>query len=169
MRIVVVLLLSCLLLVGCSESDSGSDPADDSIISPPPSVETSIGAGIPSDDPTLAHIDSAGRTPDEILLELIDAKNSSDWESAYSMYASPELDFESAANEWASAAEHYDGFTIREVRVISPGTAALRVTYEAETTPPGGDPYPITITEPGEWWGMSMANDQWKVNWLPRQ
>ena len=192
MRILITLMLSCLLLVGCSDSDAesdlsgdslisppasietsigdaGPDPQDSTVISPPSSIETSIGAEFPADDPTLPHMDSAGRTPNEAQIELINALNSSDWKSAYSMYWDPGMDFELAVQEWEARQTHYDDFTVHEVRVIRPDTAILRVTFETQWTQPDGERDVVAITEPGEWWSISMEDGRWKTHWLPRQ
>jgi hypothetical protein len=58
---------------------------------------------------------------------------------------------------------------VLEVRVIDVDTAFVRVAYRATTTPPGGDPYPIVVEAPGEWWPVYRVGGLWKTQWMPRQ
>jgi hypothetical protein len=166
MRQAIGIVLACLLLASCSHGDDASR-AEGGAGSP--STVTSVGLDLPADDPSQPRADAAGRTPDQVLLELIEAGNSQDWETAYSLYAAPECDFGIASREWTEADERHTDFTVREVRVIGPDQAIVRVTYKAVTTPPEGEPYPVVVAEPGEWWQLQKVDGLWKVNWLPRQ
>lgn len=130
---------------------------------------TPVGADVPSDDPSLPRDDSRGRQPARAVLDLIDAINSSDAEKAYALYANPEVAFSVFKQEWQEADESYEDFQVHETRVTSPDTALVRVTYHAETTPPGGSRYPIDVEEPGEWWRVEKVDGEWKVGWLARQ
>lgn len=158
-------LLAAMFLAGCRAQPEITEPPE----TVAPSVEVSIGAGVPADDPALAHVDSEGGQPADILLELIDAINSADFELAYSLYGNPEADFDDFKSDREESQESYQDFTVHETRVIGPGSAIVRVTYNAETTPPGGERYPIHIEEPGEWWRVEMVDGVWRVGWLPRQ
>jgi len=168
MRIGIVLCLIALLLVGCTPSGSGPTTAEEAS-SPAQSKESSSGAELPSHDPSLAVADDAGRSPDEAVLALVDAGNQSDWERMYSLYATPSLDFDTAKREWIEANESHEDFRVLEVRVSADGPAFVRVAYRATTTPPGGEPYPVTVDEPGEWWAVYKVDGLWKTQWMPRQ
>lgn len=164
-RAVTCLVAALLFLVGCAPADR-QPGLDDSAR---PSSETSIGVDVPQQDSSLSSLDSRGKRPEDVVLDLIDATNSSDWENAYSLYANPEVDFMTAAREWDEADESYRDFTVHETRVIDSTRALVRVTYRAQTKPPAGAPYDVVIEEPGEWWGVDTVGGVWKVQWLPRQ
>ena len=99
----------------------------------------------------------------------MDARQRRDWRAAYSLYAQPEADYDIVAAEWAAADETYQDFLVRETRVVNENLAYVRVTYRAEITEPGGQPYPVIVEESGEWWRVEKAGGLWKVGWLPRQ
>jgi hypothetical protein len=165
MRLRIALLVIALVLVGCS--------------SVAPSAEASHGADVPPDDPSRPRVDADGRTPGESVLALIDAFNKKDWPTAYSSYAEPKVDLATASREWADSQETYAGFRVLEVRVTGPvremkvtegvGMAWVRVVYDGTTTPPGGEPYRVSVQEPGEWWAVFKVGGRWKAQWLPRQ
>lgn len=108
-------------------------------------------------------------TPEEAVLALVDAINAADWETRYALYAEPEVDFETAVSEWETAAETYEDFTVHETRRSAEDLAEVRVTYRAETTPPGGDRYEVVVTGDGEWWAVQRVDGGWKAQWMPRQ
>ena len=123
----------------------------------------------PTDDPSLPREDSAGRTPADAVLALLDAGKRHDWQAAYSSYARPAVSFETFAAEWEAADSTYHDFLVHETRVVDEKTAFVRVTYRAETTPPGGQRYPVIVEEPGQWWRVEKVDGLWKVGWLPVQ
>jgi len=100
---------------------------------------------------------------------LIDATARRDWRTWYSLYATPNVDFETARREAVAASETYTDFRVLEVRVVSDDSARVRVAYRTTTTPPSGAPYPVVVDEPGEWWPVLKVDGLWKVNWMPRQ
>jgi ketosteroid isomerase-like protein len=106
--------------------------------------------------------------PEETLVALIDAINSEDWETVYSLYAEPEVDLETAFAEWEEAAERYEEFTVHEVTERG-DTAEALVTYVMETTPPGGDRYEVVVNGEGERWALVRVDGRWLVKWMPRQ
>jgi hypothetical protein len=87
----------------------------------------------------------------------------------YSLYATPAVDFETAKRESVKANESYEDFRVLEVRVTADEAAFVRVAYRATTTPPDGEPYPVAVDEPGEWWPVHKVDGLWKTQWLPRQ
>jgi hypothetical protein len=161
--------IATLLLVGCT---SGVDPTDsvrNDGVDPPSSVETSLGIDVPPDDTSLQRVDMAGRLPEESVLALIDALNASDWGTAYSLYATPNVDPETAARQWGDAHETYVDFEVREVRVTDSDTAWVRVTYAVVDDPTSSAMPPFIIAEPGEGWAVFRVDGLWKTQWMPRQ
>ena len=134
-----------------------------------PSAVASIGADVPSDDPSLKRSDADGRTPDESVLTLIDALNKSDWRTAYSSYASPTVGLATASREWTDAHETYLDFRVREVRVTDPDKAWVRGTYAVSSNPMSSAIRPVSVAEPGEWWPVHKVDGVWKTQWMPRQ
>lgn len=134
----IVVLLLAALLVGCA-----SEQEPDSVLDPQ-------------------------TEPDETLIALIDAINSEDWETVYSLYAEPEVDFETAVAEWEEAGERYEEFTVHEVTERG-DTAEALVTCVMETTPPGGDRYEVVVNGEGERWALVRVDGRWLVKWMPRQ
>jgi len=133
-----VTLLIAALLIGCTPEQSA-----DSVL-----------------DPQAA--------PDEVLVALIDAVNAEDWETAYALYAEPEVDLATAVAEWEEAEERYEGFTVHEVRDRGETAEAL-VTYRVDRTLPGGQRAEVETPAQGEWWSLVRIDDRWFVRWLPRQ
>lgn len=172
MRVLIAIVLTCLLLTACSGGDSRSGRGAAPTSTPSSSAETSVGAEVRADDPALSHVDASGRTPDAVLLALIEAWNSSDWAAAYSMYAAPEVDFATFVENARESNEHFKGFRTWEVRVIDKETAIVRVTYETPTSVVLNgktSTYTVVVQEPGEWWEVNLVDGVWKVKWLPRQ
>ncbi len=169
MRLRLVLCLIALLLAGCTPSGSDPAPTPDATSPPAQSTESSSGAELPPHDPSLALTDDAGRSPDEAVLALIDAGNQGDWERMYSLYATPSVDFETAKRESIASNESHEDFRVLEVRVNDEDLARVRVAYRVTTTPPGGEPYPVIVGEPGEWWAVFKVDGLWKTQWMPRQ
>jgi hypothetical protein len=168
MRILVLAVLGCLMAAGCA-AGTGVDAGPDVAQRSPLSGETSVSAPAPTDDPSLARTDGLGRSPRQAVEALIDAKNRHDWKTAFSLHATPAVDFDDAAREWSEADERYAAFVVHETRVSDEATAWVRVTFDCSTTPPGGARYPVTIGEPGEWWPLHKVDGAWRVRWLPRQ
>ena len=158
-----------LLLVGCTSEAGPTDSVRNDGVDPPASVETSLGVDVPPDNPALQRADAAGRLPEESVLELIDALNASDWDTAYSLYATPNVDPATAAREWADAHEAHVDFEVREVRVIDSGTAWVRVTYAVVDDPMSSAMPPFIVAEPGEGWAVFKVDGLWKTQWMPRQ
>lgn len=102
-------------------------------------------------------------------MELIEARDSRDWQKAFSLCATPSVDYEVARREWSQADERYESFDVQETVVLGDGTARVRVTYVLATTPSKGERYTVTVGDPGEWWPVHMVGDTWKVQWQPRQ
>ena len=169
MRPYVVVFLAGMLLVGCSPGDVTASRPGGGMPSPAPSVEASIGAEVPRDEPSLVRIDDAGRSPEDAVLALMDARGRADWAAAYSLYATPSVDFPTAQREWTEADESYEDFVVLEVRVTGADAALVRVSYRARTTPPGGASYPVVVDDPGEWWSVRRVDGLWKTGWMPRQ
>jgi hypothetical protein len=179
MRLRIALLMTTLMLVGCSPGAGALPSPVDQGTSAAPSAAASSGADVPADDPSLQRVDADGRTPDETVLALIDALNKSDWPTAYSFYAEPWVDLATASREWADAQQTYVDFRVLEVRVTGPvremkvtdrvGMASVRVFYDGITAPPDGEPYRVRVQEPGEWWAVYKIGGRWKVQWMPRQ
>ena len=169
MRVIVTLVAVCAVLVGCAPAeDVTRDAAGPAPVSVPGGDPSSAEGSAPTES-TSEWADEEGRSPDEALLELIAAIEADDWQTAYSLHAVPEVDFETAVREWSEADESYESFDIQETLVVDAQTAQVRVTYVAQTTPPGGERYTVVVDDPGEWWQLSNVDGLWKVNWMPRQ
>ncbi len=168
MHRVLVVLLVAMTLAGCS---AGASPAGSSVDAPPqaPREEESTGASVPPDVPSLSRVDNAGRSPDQVVLALIEARNHRDLGAAYSLYATPDVGLDTAAREWTEAHETYLDFVVREVRVTASDTAYVRVTYAVTSNPMSSAIRPVVVNEPGEWWPVYMVDGSWKVQWMPRQ
>jgi len=108
-------------------------------------------------------------TPEGAVQALIAALNEHDWQRAYSLYASPEVPYDTWAAEMVQADEVYCDFALHGTTLLNDALALVRVTYRAETTPPGGERYSVVVTEPGEDWRVEKVGDLWRVGWLPRQ
>ena len=169
MRLGLVLCVTALMLVGCGsgEETTPSSIAPNTIAAP--SAETSSGANVPSDDPSLRRADAEGRLPDESVLALIDSLNKSDWRTAYSSYASPTVDLATATREWTAAHETYLDFRVLEVRVTDADSSLVRVTYGVSSNPMSSAIQPVIVDEPGEWWPLHKVDGVWKTRWMPRQ
>lgn len=129
MRRSVALLACALLLGGClgcarQRSDSGTATPGSNVETPAASAQ----AG-PVDDPSLPRTDTAGRSPSDAVLGLIEALNRRDWTAAYSQYAQPYIDFAQAKSDWTERNEQYEGFTALETRVERENLAFVRVRY----------------------------------------
>ncbi|MCL4553945.1 MAG: hypothetical protein M1565_02270 [Actinobacteria bacterium] len=158
-----------LLLAGCTSGAGPTDSRQNGSVAPPSSVETSLGVDVPPDNPALERVDTAGRLPEQSVLALIDALNAADWDTAYSLYATPNVDPATAAREWADAHETHVDFEIREVRVIDSDTAWVRVTYAVVDDPTSSAMPPVVVAEPGEGWAVFKVDGLWKTQWMPRQ
>lgn len=163
----VTLCVMTLLLSGCSADVGDRAPMPES--QSPASAEASIGAPLPPDVPGLDRLDTRQRTPGQAVIELIDARVRADWESAYSLYATPDVDYGTAVQEWIAADESYEDFRVLEFRVTAPDAAFVRVAYKAVTTPLDSSSYPVVVEEPGEWWPVHKVDGLWKTQWRPRQ
>jgi hypothetical protein len=152
--------------MGCTPSGTVQLPPAVSVVR---SGETTLGTGLPEDNPSAARRDAAGRSPDEAVVALMDSQSRQDWKTAYAMYATPPIDFDAAAAEWRAAGEAYSRFEVLETRVVDDNSAFVRVVYELMMVPPGGDGYPVTVDEPGEWWPVHKVGRLWKIGWMPRQ
>ncbi len=168
MRLGIALCVVMLMLIGCTSSVVPT-PAENMDSTSAPSEETSLGADLPQDDPLLERADAAGQLPGEAVLALVDALNKTAWQTAYSSYASPSMDYATAAREWAEARETYLDFRILEVRVTASDAAWVRVVYAVTTNPPSSAIRPVTVDEPGEWWPVHKVDGLWKTRWMPRQ
>lgn len=165
----VAVLIAALTLVGCATGAEPSDPARREGADITRSVETSLGVDVAPDNPALQREDTAGRLPEESVLALIDALNASDWDTAYSLYATPSVDPATAAREWAAAHETHVDFEVREVRVIDSGTSWVRVTYAVVDDRASSAKPAVIVGEPGEGWTLFKVNGVWKTQWMPRQ
>jgi hypothetical protein len=176
MRAAIALALSLALLCACAPKPDSHRivatwpraEAERNVPQPPASarVEPAQDEDLPAADPKYSEFDAMGRTPDQVLTELIEFGNEGDWKSAYALYASPEVDRETFTRERIRAHEVYVDFTVNEVRVIDEVDAIVRVSY---MIPPVGTSASVTVEPPGEWWALTMVEGVWKVNWLPRQ
>jgi hypothetical protein len=64
----------------------------------------------------------------------------------------------------------YWGTAVHETRVQDQNDAFVRVTYQAETTPPSpGAPYTVVVKQPGQWWHVQKIDGRWKLTWLTGQ
>lgn len=169
MRLGILLCVVGSMLIGCTSGSVGTPPTTSGIAAPAPSAETSLGADVPSDDPSLERLDRAGQSPDGSVLALVDAFNKRAWKAAYSSYASPSVDYATAEREWAEAHEAYLDFRVLEVRVSSGDAAWVRVAYAVSTNPLSSAVRPVTVDEPGEWWPVHKVDGLWKTQWMPRQ
>jgi hypothetical protein len=175
MRRGIALLIIALMLAGCSSGAETTPPTVNRDASIVPSVDASHGADVPPDDPSRPRVDADGRTPEKVVLALIDAQNKKDWRTVYYFYADPPVDLATASREWAWAEETCADFRVLEVRVagaVDDGgmtQAWVRVVYDFTVTLPGEQPYRVKVQEPGEWWAVFKVGGRWKVQWLPRQ
>jgi hypothetical protein len=163
--VVVAVLLGCAFLAGCASGVTA--PGD--VLPAVPAVESAVAPPEwpPPDDATVARADATGQTPDQVVLALIKAVNAADWQTAYSLYAYQTVDYETARGEWQSTDEVYTDFQVRETRVSSEQTAAVRVTYTVDVEPLGEDL--VKVEEPGQWWAVWKIDGLWKVQWMPVQ
>lgn len=162
-------VIATLLLAGCASGEGSTDVARDSGAGPSSSVDASLGVDVSPDNPALERVDAAGRLPEESVLALIDALNASDWDTAYSLYATPNVDPATAAREWADAHETHVDFKVHEVRVIDSDMAWVRVTYGVVDDPSSSALPPLIVGEPGEGWTLFKVDGVWKTRWMPRQ
>lgn len=169
MRRFVVMCLAVLLLTGCAPATGRTSQTGAKDPTATPSVEASSGAEIPAHDPDLPETDEAGMTPYGVVNRVIGAQNSHDWKTWYSLYATPSVDFAVAKKEATEADQNYEDFNVLEVRITGEESAFVRVSYEAMTTPPDGEPYEVSVPYPGEWWPLHKVDGEWKVQWMPRQ
>lgn len=161
MRTRVLLALIPFLVCGCSGVDQ---PADRTITpEPSPSEPASIGASVSSDDPALSRTDSAGNTPEEVLLAYIRANNRSDWKTVYSLSASPSGDYETFAARRRADEAPWDDFKMYETRIVEPNRALVRVTYSTigfsalEGQTPEQARRVVVVRQPGEWWVLEKS------------
>lgn len=166
--LVATSVFALLALSGCRSAPPAVEGPMD-VPMEAPHRDTTASVLLPDDDPMLSRQDASGNSPDEAVLAYIEALDRGDWDAAYSMTASPAVDYSVAEQEWRAAEERYEDFIVREVRVSDDETAYVRVTYEVWTTPPVGNPYAVVIERPGEWWSVHKVAGEWKVSWLPRQ
>lgn len=162
-------MIAVLLLVGCASGIDPAGSANSDGVGPSSSAETSLGVDVPLDNPALERVDAAGRLPEESVLALVEALNSSDWDTAYSLYATPNVDSATAAREWADAHETTVDFEVHEVRVSDSDTAWVRVTYAVVDDPTSSAMPPFIVEEPGEGWTLFKVDGLWKTQWMPRQ
>ena len=166
MRVLLIGVLVVAALTGCTavQRDSNSTPPGQA--SGPISADPT--GAVPADDPSAPREDDLGRAPADAVEALIAALDGRDWETAYSLYATPTPNAEMAAKDWSEANERYTGLVVHETRVDDSGRAWVRVTYTRTTTPMGSSSYSLTVAEPGEWWSVHKVGGQWKVGWMPR-
>lgn len=164
----VVLLL---VLAGCSAGE-GQAPAEQSSSTVAAGEESSLGAVVPEDVLALPRADSAGNTPDEVLLAYVRATNRQDWKTRWALIASPKDDYAAMAAAWAEDPIPMDDFRVLETRVVAPGRALVRVTYSTvgfsaiEGQTPEESRRLIVIREPGEWWVVEKGETDdaiWQV------
>lgn len=166
MRRVLVACVCVLVLSGCASGPGPAPSASAPVGDTAPSAETSSGADVPADDPSLVRDDEDGRSPDESVVALIEAYNKRDWGTAYSLYASPTVDPATALREWADADQTYIDFRALETRVTGEDTAWVHVTYSVTSTPASSSQQPVTLDE---WWPVHKIDGAWKTQWMPRQ
>lgn len=168
MRPVVTLCIAVLLLTGCTvQGRTNQGPSIDPQTAA--SIAASSGVDVPADAASIPRADARGRTPDQAVLALIETANDGEWDTLYSMYATPTPDLDTAIREWVEARETYEGFRVLETRVVAPDAAFVRVTYRVTTQPMGQSAYSGETEEAGEWWPLHKLDGQWKVQWMPRQ
>ena len=156
-------VLAVMLAAGCSNG-RGVGAVSDSRGARPDSVETSIGANVFPDDPSLPRIDAAGSTPEDVLLAYVNAVNSSDWETAYSLHARGQDSSETVTTETSETPLPYEGFKVHEVRVMNADKAIVRVTYSTQgVSALDNSLKPVVVKEPGEWWVVEKSDGLWRV------
>jgi hypothetical protein len=164
-------LIPVLLLVGCSGTPTPS-AGRATAPTPPQSAETSVGASVPSDDPTLPRADADGNTPEDVLLAYIRAWNRAEWKTAYSLTAPPKGSYASWAKVGWDDAVPWDDFKMYETRIVEPNKALVRVTYSKigfsalEGLAPEDNRRLGVVREPGEWWVLEKGIEDdgvWKV------
>lgn len=153
MKTMACLFAVAVLLAGCAgEQRAASDAA---LVQPGMEAPAGGDAG-PVDDTSLARADADGRTPPDVVSELVETLNRREWESAYSQYAAPYVEYEQALQDWESGVVHHENFEILETRVERDDLAFVRVIYGS-------------MAEPGEWWAVDKVDGRWKTRWMPAQ
>ncbi len=167
----LALLPLLLVLAGCTGNDvqpTGEATAPNA----PRSSATSVGATVPGDDPALPRVDSAGNTPEDVLLAYVRAYNRLDWKTVYSLSASPSTDYSSFARRTGESAVPWDDFKMYETRIVDPNKALVRVTYSTigfsalEGQTPEEARRLVVVRPPGEWWVLEKGTQDdavWKV------
>jgi hypothetical protein len=168
MRAVWLVLAFSLLLSGCRPAPPLIEEPSDAPIAAPHRESTSS-AMLPDNDPLVSREDEDGVVPEGAIRNYVEAFDRQDWEQAYSLVATPSLDFSTAEKAWAHASEHYEQFSVHEVRMADEEVAYVRVTYETWTSVPEGDVFSFRVEEPGEWWSVHKVDGQWKLARLPWQ
>jgi hypothetical protein len=167
----VVIVSALASGVGCSGSAStqGQTSTAENTQQSAASANTSVGADLELDDPTVEHTDTNGDLPADIFERHVAAVNAGDYATDYELYTDAEIDEKSYLIEAKEADERYWSWKVLETRVVNEASAFVRVAYESETTPPSGNPYSIDVAEPGEWWALTRVDGQWRLRWMPRQ
>jgi hypothetical protein len=128
---------------------------------------------VPRDDPNLPRADSAGNTPEDVVVAYVRAMNRRDWKTRWALTAPPKADFDSVSKAWERDPVPFDDFEVHETRVVERGQALVRVTYstigfsaqEGQTAEESRRL--VVIREPGEWWVVEKGDTDdalWRVS-----
>lgn len=166
MKHAVAILVAVMLLTGCAPS--GGETAVPEPAPPAESDRPAVADDGPPDDPSASRIDDSGRTPEEVVRELIETKNRGDWEAAYAQYADPWVEYADAEDEWIRSDARHEDFVVHETRVTAE-RAFVRVTYTWSETLPDGTRHTVSLDEPGQWWRVEKVDGEWKTGWMPAQ
>ncbi len=159
-----------VLLVACADGATSRTNRQAAPTSSP-SAETSVGASVPADDPTLTRADAAGNTPPDVLLSYVRAWNRTDWKTVYSLTAPPKESYAS----WGPRSDDavpWDDFQIHETRIVERNRALVRVTYATigfsslEGLPDEERRRVVVVRDPGEWWVLvksDLDDATWQV------
>jgi hypothetical protein len=162
-RLIGTCLVLALVLAGCAPT-TPSGAAKNSAKAASAGEETSIGVSVSQDDPDLPHADSAGNTPEEVLLAYVRATNRQDWKTRWALIAPPKESYDLHAKAWDKDPIPYDDFEAHETRIVQSNQALVRVTYSTigfsamEGLTDEERRRLVVVREPGEWWVLEKSD-----------
>lgn len=170
MRVTMMLLAITMMLSSCRPVPPAIEgPGDIPMVAPHRETTATESPILPEDDPLISREDTNGIEPDGAVLAYVEAIERSEWQAAYSMVATPVLDFPTLEREWSTTHEHFERFIVHEVRMPEEDVAYVRVTYESWVREDDRNVQVGGVDEPGEWWSVHKVDGAWKVARLPWQ
>lgn len=111
-----------------------------------------------------ATVDIVGKTPKDVMVQYIKAKQRRDWKAVYEIYQVPGyISYKEFMDSMRSSDEGIVDFKIGDYKILSGNHAVVYVTYTYKYK--NGKSFK-QVNEP---WVCVKVNGKWKVRWLPRQ